>query len=131
MEKKVLVLGLEASGKSTLVSQIVKEAGQKTIALGAVYKPTEGFNVTSLSDGTSPTVNIWESMNIFYLPTTMSLYFETKYYNLKSPLPTYFINFFFEKETRYHLRVVKQCSFVLSTRFKINFVIEIILKFCY
>lgn len=63
LEKKVLVLGLERSGKSTLVSQIVKEVGQKSIASSSLYKPTEGFNVTSLSDGTSPTVNIWESKN--------------------------------------------------------------------
>lgn len=61
MEKKVLVLGLEGSGKSTLVSQIVKEVGQKSFASNTLYKPTEGFNVTSLSDGGSPTVNIWES----------------------------------------------------------------------
>jgi len=60
LEKKVLVLGLERSGKSTLVSQIVKEAGQKIFTSSAIYKPTEGFNVTSLSDGASPTVNIWE-----------------------------------------------------------------------
>ncbi|XP_060836658.1 uncharacterized protein LOC132919257 [Rhopalosiphum padi] len=60
LEKKVLVLGLEGSGKSTLVSQIVKEVGQKSITSNTLYKPTEGFNVTSLSDGGSPTVNIWE-----------------------------------------------------------------------
>ncbi|VVC35432.1 Small GTPase superfamily, ARF type,Small GTP-binding protein domain,Small GTPase superfamily, ARF/SAR [Cinara cedri] len=60
LEKKVLVLGLEGSGKSTLVSQIVKEVGQKCVAFNSIYKPTEGFNVTSLSDGTSPTINIWE-----------------------------------------------------------------------
>jgi len=64
LEKKVLVLGLERSGKSTLVSQIVKEVGQKSFTSSAIYKPSEGFNVTSLSDGASPTVNIWESKKI-------------------------------------------------------------------
>lgn len=64
LEKKVLVLGLERSGKSTLVSQIVKEVGQNNFTSSTIYKPTEGFNVTSLSDGASPTVNIWESKKI-------------------------------------------------------------------
>jgi predicted kinase len=76
LEKKVLVLGLEGSGKSTLVSQIVKEVGQKSITSNTLYKPTEGFNVTSLSDGGSPTVNIWESMYIFYLLVYNSLSLE-------------------------------------------------------
>lgn len=67
LEKKVLVLGLERSGKSTLVSQIVKEIGQNNIIPSTVYKPTEGFNVTSLSDGTYPAVNIWESKKTLYL----------------------------------------------------------------
>lgn len=67
-EKKVLVLGLEHSGKSTLVSQIVKEVGQKSFVSSTLYKPTEGFNVTSLSDGTSPTVNIWESKRTSFMP---------------------------------------------------------------
>ncbi|XP_050545045.1 uncharacterized protein LOC126907649 [Daktulosphaira vitifoliae] len=60
LEKKVLVLGLECSGKSTLVSQIVREIGQKGVSLSTGYKPTEGFNVTSLSNGNSPSINIWE-----------------------------------------------------------------------
>lgn len=67
LEKKVLVLGLERSGKSTLVSQIVNEVGPNSFTSNTLYKPTEGFHVTSLSDGASPPVNIWESKTIVLL----------------------------------------------------------------
>lgn len=67
LEKKVLVLGLERSGKSTLVSQIVNEVGPNSFTSNTLYKPTEGFHVTSLSDGASPPVNIWESKTIVIL----------------------------------------------------------------
>lgn len=79
MEKKVLVLGLERSGKSTLVSQIVKDVSQKNITLSTLYKPTEGFNVTSLSDGTSPDINIWESKKMFLFMDKHVYYLKTNH----------------------------------------------------
>lgn len=52
--ERILVLGLESAGKTTLMSQIT--TGSLDVKN---VKPTEGFNVTNLTHKTN-TVNIWE-----------------------------------------------------------------------
>lgn len=54
-EKRILVLGLESSGKSTIVAQITSD-----VPVIKDLKPTEGFNVTCLQ-GKNITLKIWES----------------------------------------------------------------------
>lgn len=87
----MLVLGLERSGKSTLVSQIVKEIGQNSIIPSSVYKPTEGFNVTSLSDGASPTVNIWESKKHINLNKCFKITYYLMFQKNKNPILLYIL----------------------------------------
>jgi len=54
-EKKILVLGLENAGKSSVLAQVTSGTSKNQDV-----KPTEGFNVTSLHSG-SISLNIWES----------------------------------------------------------------------
>ncbi|XP_063231125.1 uncharacterized protein LOC134535784 [Bacillus rossius redtenbacheri] len=54
-EKRVLVLGLEGAGKSTILAQLTSDDHMPANDI----KPTEGFKVTSLSNG-AMSLNIWE-----------------------------------------------------------------------
>lgn len=58
--ERILVLGLESAGKTTLMSQITTGS----LEVNNV-KPTEGFNVTNLTHKTN-TVNIWEGIIWYY-----------------------------------------------------------------
>nr|CAD7196031.1 unnamed protein product [Timema douglasi] len=53
-ERRILVLGLENAGKSTILSQVTSANCHNHDV-----KPTEGFNVTSLHNGET-SLNIWE-----------------------------------------------------------------------
>ncbi|GLH03204.1 hypothetical protein R5R35_014342 [Gryllus longicercus] len=53
-EKRILVLGLENAGKSTILSQVTSGSHKNND-----IKPTEGFNVTCLQNG-GVSLNIWE-----------------------------------------------------------------------
>ncbi|XP_067000987.2 uncharacterized protein [Anabrus simplex] len=53
-ERRILVLGLEKSGKSTILSQVTSGKCKNE-----EIKPTEGFNVTCLNNG-GISLNIWE-----------------------------------------------------------------------
>lgn len=57
--ERILVLGLESAGKTTLMSQITTGS----LDVNNV-KPTEGFNVTNLTHKTN-TVNIWEGIILY------------------------------------------------------------------
>lgn len=54
-EKKIIVLGLESAGKSTILAQVTSGPLKNYDV-----KPTEGFNVTCLHSG-NISLNIWES----------------------------------------------------------------------
>lgn len=54
LEKRILVLGLEKAGKSTILSQVTTSTYKQSD-----IKPTEGFNVTCLHYG-GISLNIWE-----------------------------------------------------------------------
>jgi GTPase SAR1 family protein len=54
-EKRIIVLGLESAGKSTILAQVTSGTCKNDDV-----KPTEGFNVTCLHSG-NISLNIWES----------------------------------------------------------------------
>lgn len=58
-EKKILVLGLENAGKSSILAQVTSGTSKNQDV-----KPTEGFNVTCLHSG-GISLNIWESESSF------------------------------------------------------------------
>ncbi|PNF26296.1 hypothetical protein B7P43_G02658 [Cryptotermes secundus] len=53
-EKRIIVLGLESAGKSTVLAQVTSGTNKNEDV-----KPTEGFNVTCLHSG-NISLNIWE-----------------------------------------------------------------------
>jgi GTPase SAR1 family protein len=59
-EKKILVLGLENAGKSSVLAQVTSGT-----SVNQDVKPTEGFNVTCLHSG-GISLNIWESESAFF-----------------------------------------------------------------
>jgi GTPase SAR1 family protein len=54
-EKRIIVLGLESAGKSTVVAQLTSGARKNNYV-----KPTEGSSVTCLHHG-NVSLNIWDS----------------------------------------------------------------------
>ena len=58
-EKKILVLGLENAGKTSILAQVTSGTSKNQDV-----KPTEGFNVTCLQSG-GMSLNIWESESTF------------------------------------------------------------------
>ena len=64
--RKVLILGLEQSGKSALLSQLSKEGTDCS-----QYIPTKGFNVVCISFD-KVDLNIWEGRNILFAVSSFS-----------------------------------------------------------